>query len=388
VLEGLSGRAVCLGVSAMTGGQLARALEITEHFRGRLPVVWGGQHPSLLPEQCLTESGADFVAVGDGEPFIGPFLRHLAGDLPPQSVPGLAWQDTAGVHINASSRVQSMDAGVYPQEAILDLEPYVLGRDCFARCLPLETSRGCPHACGFCHNAATRSPWRPASAAAVANAARSLAGRHRLDGIIFQEDSFFVSRPRAEEICGLLQGASFRWKANCRVAYIAAWGSPFLSRLEAGRCAMLQLGIESGAARTLERIAKGHTVERAIEANRLLADTGILVRYNFVVGFPWETAADIEATVSLSERLRAENQRVVDVFFNIYVPYPSTPLYQELEAAGYAVPRSLQEWAGATWNNAGSPWLDAEARDLTAALSQGHFDRSRYFRGPDACAGS
>src|SRR6476659_240562 len=54
--------ALCLGVTVLTGAPLRDALDITRAVkaaRPNLPVIWGGWHPSLFPEQCLAEPGVD-----------------------------------------------------------------------------------------------------------------------------------------------------------------------------------------------------------------------------------------------------------------------------------------------------------------------------------------
>src|SRR5690606_5212792 len=62
--------AVCLGVSVLTGDPIRDGLEVSRAVKARrpdLPVVWGGWHPSLFPEQCLQKSSIDAVVVGQGE---------------------------------------------------------------------------------------------------------------------------------------------------------------------------------------------------------------------------------------------------------------------------------------------------------------------------------
>ena len=47
---------LCFGVSSMTGPQILRALEICKFLKKHypdVPTVWGGIHPSILPEQTL-----------------------------------------------------------------------------------------------------------------------------------------------------------------------------------------------------------------------------------------------------------------------------------------------------------------------------------------------
>ena len=69
VLESL-GKAICVGVSVLTGSPIQDALSITKlvkEHRPDIPVVWGGWHPSIFPEQCMQEGLADYVVMGQGE---------------------------------------------------------------------------------------------------------------------------------------------------------------------------------------------------------------------------------------------------------------------------------------------------------------------------------
>lgn len=378
-LDEAAGGAVAAGMSAMTGGQLVRAVELTRCVKGRLPVVWGGPHPTLLPDQCITEGGADFVAIGDGEPFVGPFLEYLTGRLDAQCVPGLAYVSRGSVVRNAPGHATDLDSGLLIFSRRTDLGPYVTARDCFQRALAVETSRGCPHACGFCHNAVARRQWRAASAGAVVEAALRIAQAYQLDGLVFQEDNFFVSRRRSDDICAGLQDAPFRWKANCRISYVATWGEAFLSQLERGGCAVLQFGVESGSDTVLRDIGKAITREQILGANQLLARSGIIVRYNFMLGLPGESGDDVAATLSLAEQLRKANPNVMTPFFNVYTPYPGTPLFARLQRDGYPTPQSLQEWAEMTWNREPGPWLEPTTRAMVARVSRESFDQSSYF---------
>ena len=48
--------AVCFGVSVMTGYQIhggLKASSFVKRMKEDVPVVWGGWHPSLLPEETL-----------------------------------------------------------------------------------------------------------------------------------------------------------------------------------------------------------------------------------------------------------------------------------------------------------------------------------------------
>ena len=71
LIEYLKRNPICVGISCMTGTQIYFAIEAAKVVRnatnGKVPIVWGGPHPSLLPEQTLQSEYVDVVCVGEGE---------------------------------------------------------------------------------------------------------------------------------------------------------------------------------------------------------------------------------------------------------------------------------------------------------------------------------
>src|SRR5947207_14780690 len=62
--------ALCLGISILTGPMIGSAIKISRmvrRIRPDLPVVFGGWHPSLLPDQTLTPDFVDVVVRGKAE---------------------------------------------------------------------------------------------------------------------------------------------------------------------------------------------------------------------------------------------------------------------------------------------------------------------------------
>ena len=66
LLESLSQKPICFGVTCMTGPQILHALQGCKMVKERypdVPVIWGGIHASLLPEQTFENAYADIVVV-------------------------------------------------------------------------------------------------------------------------------------------------------------------------------------------------------------------------------------------------------------------------------------------------------------------------------------
>ena len=67
------------GLSVYSGGMIKFALEISRYIKEQssVPVVWGGIHPSLLPEQTLENQYIDYVIQGEGELTLPEFSDRL-----------------------------------------------------------------------------------------------------------------------------------------------------------------------------------------------------------------------------------------------------------------------------------------------------------------------
>ena len=63
-LEDVTDGADLIGVSLMTL-HFHRAVQVTERLKGSCPIIWGGIHPTVRPEECLEY--ADIVCIGEGE---------------------------------------------------------------------------------------------------------------------------------------------------------------------------------------------------------------------------------------------------------------------------------------------------------------------------------
>ena len=69
-LSAAAAQALCLGVGVLTGAPIRDALQVSRAMKRRhphLPIVWGGWHPSLFPNEVLAESAVDAVVCGQGE---------------------------------------------------------------------------------------------------------------------------------------------------------------------------------------------------------------------------------------------------------------------------------------------------------------------------------
>jgi len=132
----------------------------------------------------------------------------------------------------------------------------------------------------------------------------------------------------------------------------------------------MSLGIESGDDETLQKIAKGTTVEKAKKAIQLCREENILTLGYFMLGFPWED----EGRIRQSFRGFLEiDPDLMEVLFPY--PFPGTPIRQEMLDEELiqqsTVPRNACARPAAP-----TPWLTEE--DLLRL--RGEFIRKFYLR--------
>ena len=66
----VSDTTVAFGLSVVSGRVIDDALKIAKYLRNTYPgrpIIWGGPHPSALPEQTLESNLVDYVIAGEGE---------------------------------------------------------------------------------------------------------------------------------------------------------------------------------------------------------------------------------------------------------------------------------------------------------------------------------
>ena len=370
---------LCLGLTVITGEQISSAIKISETFHRKIKIVWGGMHPTILPEQTIMNDFVDYVIRGEGEEAFLNLLLYLDGKLISQEM--FLTKENKQLRFNFLkdfNHTEYVDFEKYPIE-----DEYFVTRDGLERAFTVETSRGCPHNCFYCHNSLYKVPYRTISVEKIAILIEHLKCNYGIDGIVFQEDNLFTNPRRIRDLVRHLKlEEAIGWKANSRIDYFKKYirDFSFMSDLVESGCKVLQFGIETGSIRMQQFINKKLNIEEVILINRELAKYPIRIRYNFIVGFPTETKVEIDETFKLIETLRRDNKNADPPFLNLYTPYPGTPLYQQALESGFVEPKNTRAWSEYNWNNLTVDWLEENLRNYLDKKSKNYFENSNYLR--------
>lgn len=373
--EIIHSNALLAGFSSLTGEALLPSLAASTELKKRssIPIVWGGLHATMLPEQTLMNDNIDFVVHGEGEVTLVEFAERInSGELDPSTfrdIKGLGYKDRGKIIINpARSFITDLDT-YRPAWHHLDIESYFYkGRQFyteFGSNLPgnkiaaLITSRGCPSRCGYCYNQfVNKRHFRAHSAEYVIGEVQTLKKEHQISAVIFEDDNFFSDRERALNI---IRHIAVPWSATIRADYVAKWGGDFIRTLKEHHCVELRIGAESGSQKILDIMQKDITVADIRRTAELCKTFDLPPLTNFMVGIPGETWEDNLQTFNLMDELEANGGIVNGP--TIFLPYPGTPLYDLAVKKGFVTPENITDW-GRNWGptQPRTPFVDRKTR--------------------------
>lgn len=337
-----------VGITCNSGSMDTVKILVKRLKNFKIPVVLGGSHPTVLPEQSLIYTSADMAVLGEGELALIDLLRAFEGELDFSEVRSLAWRYGKTIVINSKA------------ELIPDLDNLpILDRSLIDRSLyygdVIMTGRGCPFNCAYC---ASRNIWgkkvRFRSVAAIIDELQDI--KRRIDkfaidykkrvnndqalpgfGVVkILDDTFTVNKTRTMELLDAIisNGLNcFEFTGGVRADTL---DKRLVQTMSQANFKRVTLGVESGSPRILKLIKKGETNEQVINAVRMLREEGIRSHAFFMIGFPEETEEDIELSKKLI--LTAEPDHVE---INMVTPYPGTDIFSKIIKED---PNTINRW--------------------------------------------
>jgi radical SAM superfamily enzyme YgiQ (UPF0313 family) len=351
--------------TALWAYELVRELGPDRH---RLRVA-GGPHATACPEEALTR-GFDVVVRGEGEATLVALFQAVQRGTDLGMVEGIAYRDASGNPRKTAARALPLDLDRLPSPrraaGLVDRSNYL--RKGVREALPasLVTSRGCPGRCTFCSSNVSGRRYRFHSPMRVLSDMRDWNESEGATTFCFHDDAFTAHRRRLIELCSRMADLPFpaRWICEARADHL---DRERLKAMAGAGCTAVIVGIESGDPSVLERIGKGISLGVADRALRLIREAGMRTQVNFMLGFPGETAEELDHTLGFMQRIAP----VTDGFsaMGIVTPYPNTRLYRQHHRS-----YGFTEW-----------WLD-EARMETLRATATKLARSEIKTAEDVVA--
>lgn len=305
--------AVAISVQSYTA---RRAYEIARRFKDRgIPVVIGGHHATLLPDEAAEH--CDAVAVGNGE------------TVWPQVVDDLL-RGTLKRRYNGN------------EDVLPDLVPdrSVFAGKHYSIVTPVQFGSGCRYSCDFCSvNVFFRGKSYQRSIQSVLDDIDAIASRY----LIFVDDNIYLNNDDTLDLFRSLPAKNRKWV--CQISIDSAFNENLLKLMADAGCVAVFVGLESLNPANLKQIKKVSNIRYGdySDAIRRFAEHGIMFCGSFLFGYDGDTIETIKASYEFAMR-----NRMVLAHFNTLYPMPGTPLYDRLQTEGRL---RYEKW-----------WLDPEFR--------------------------
>lgn len=326
-----------------------RAYQIASDFRRRnVPVVMGGFHASLVPDEVEVHSEA--VVIGEAE------------DVWPQLI-----EDARAGKLRR--RYQS------PSQPCLSRVTYdrrIFGDRRYLPVRLVETGRGCRFPCEFCavqaffHRKARHRP--------VDQIVRELSGFGPGATVFFVDDNFAADIAFARELADAIAPLRIRWVTQMSIN--AAHDEDLLARLAASGCRGVLIGFESLDGAVLRRMRKSFNGMRGGFAPALanLRRHGIRIYGTFLFGYDGQTRDAFDEAVDF-----AISGGLYLAAFNHLTPFPGTPLFDRLRDEGRLLHERWWVDPGYSYNTVPFRPSDMTAEEVRRGCLEA---RSRFYAWP------
>ena len=349
-----------VGFSVMTP-QVGKAYELSHRIkklRPNIPIVWGGFHPTIFPDETVADPNIDIVAYGEGAPMIVSLAESILNNEPLDDVQGIIFKrEGKTIRTEKPALVELTDLPGIDWDLIDKeiLENFIVRRNPIGqkvRALPMVTGLGCQFLCTFCHNVIFKQTHRTLPAKSIIAEVKRLRDKYNLTEVGFIDENFFGDRPRFYELIDLLERESLgvQWSSTMRASDIREkfLNESWLRRMYLAGGYYFGIGAESGSPRILRKLKKGISVEHIQDAAKYSVTSGITFTFSFMAGLPGEEVEDLIMTVDLIDQLWEINPKLLLIGPQLFRPYPGSELFDEAIESGLSTPTTLEEWSKET----------------------------------------
>ena len=288
-------------------------------------LICGGAHPTLNPEESISEGVLDAICIGEGEEPTAELCDNISHGKDIHNIPNLWVRRNNEIHKNPLRPLANLDNLPFPDRDIFNYKSLLHER---MKEASVMASRGCPYECSYCCNGALKNIYSKAGRYVRFKSVEYLI--QELEDNLRKYD-FIEAFAFDDDILPL----NMQWFRNFVISYKKNVNLPFtcnirpnlvddasVGLLKYAGCWRIHIGIESGNSRVRNSIlSRKITNENILKAINLAAKNGIKVYTYNMLGVPGEGCREILDTIKMNA-VPAVNFHQV----SFYYPYKHTPL--------------------------------------------------------------
>ena len=301
----------------------------------------GGPHPTAMPEESMSFFGntLNYAFISEAEEGLPELLALIEGkgltNENLSKVKNLIWRN--GNQIVANPVTYIADVGTLGMPAWELMPPDTYPKSPFSAfykrfpVAPIITSRGCPYKCTYCQASlisGKRMRYRPVSL--VVEEIRYLQEKFEVKEFQIIDDNFTLNRKYVMDFCNAIikDHIDITWTCPNGVR-LDTLNDEMIEVMKSSGCYIISAGIESGSDRILKYVKKHETTDIMMNSVRMIQKHGIDVVGFFILGFPTETAKEMQQTIRFSKDLG-----LLRANFLLFHPIPGTEIYTMLNHTG------------------------------------------------------
>lgn len=288
----------------------------------KVPILLGGIHPTVCPEECMKLDGITGICLGEGEDAACELADCIGdGSKDYTKIMNLWIKQDGNIYRN----------GIRPLVDPLDRLPvpdYSIFRNHVNfRVLPIIVSRGCSYNCSYCCNNTLHVLYQKKGkylryhsvSYSMEMVRYVLAEYPDFKEVEFYDDTLTLNKPWLREFMGEFSRLNIKFICNSRFDTI---DEETIRLLADSGCVKINMAVESGSPEIRKNVlGRNITNEKIVEIAGLLKKYRIGLHTHNMVGIPYETETDILETVKINRTIKPET-----IVVSIFNPYPKTVL--------------------------------------------------------------
>lgn len=306
----LNADAVCFSLMSFMAAKGYGYADRIKQERPGMPIVFGGSHASVLPEDCL--SHCDYVVRNEGEAAIVELLKCLEKKGDVSGIKGLSYKDPAGNPVHNPNRdfIQELTCVADPSlvEGYTARTPWFYIKDAFRNGIPrfniavVQASRGCPSKCRFCFvRQELGGKYRMRDPELVLREVELSVRKLRTRYVFFADNDFTLDRNHALEILNLL---AERFGGDLDLFFFSrifiSKDQELMRAIERAGRACIGVGVESLESDTLNYFEKKQSLDDINQCLDLFSRYNVKLQLLFVFGSDTDTVESIHKALNLA----------------------------------------------------------------------------------------
>ena len=295
---------------------------IKEHYP-EVPIIVGGLHPTLAPDETINNSTVDIVCLGEGEYSFAELLKRMDAQQEITDIPGIWVKRNGEIFRNGMGQLPDMDSlpisdwDFFSSQHLhnpLDGNIYRIGS--------VEFSRGCPFSCNYCAINTLRDLCGGKDYLRRKSVDRAITGlvhlkkKYDLEMFYFLDETFLSTGFKS------LEAFATAYRREVSIPFYGmthplSVTDEKVKLLKKMGCHLMTIGIEHGNEQfrreTLNRKGSNKAIINAFEIFR---KNGIYASAFGMLGLPYETRDMVFETVDLFRKCRPRTCAV-----GIYKPF-------------------------------------------------------------------